>query len=155
MTNTLALVLLGLALAIIAGLGAYAYTLWKEVQRRKAFHEEERQRAHRNCLENLEMVASALAQEQVDITEGSWRCKVLLEILDQSLTERPDFQAFDEVHRRTSHLHTHSARQSLSPRDRMREDSERLAVEKEFREPVLKAAAAVVEFRRGWPESLH
>ncbi|MCL7939007.1 DUF2489 domain-containing protein [Halomonas sp. ATCH28] len=155
MTNTLALMLLGLALATIAGLGAYAYTLWKEVQRRKAFREEELQRAHRNCLENLEMVASALVQEQVDITEGSWRCKVLLEILDQKLTERPDFQAFDEVHRRTRHLHTHSARQALSPRDRFREDRERLAVEEEFREPVLKAAAAVVEFRRGWPGSLH
>lgn len=155
MTNTLALMLLGLALAIIAGLGAYAFTLWKEVQRREAFREEELQRAHRNCLENLEMVASALVQEQVDITEGSWRCKVLLEILDQTLTERPDFQAFDEVHRRTRHLHTHSARQALSPRDRIREDRERLAVEEEFREPVLKAAAAVMAFRRGWPDSLH
>ncbi|MGM0983956.1 MAG: DUF2489 domain-containing protein [Pseudomonadota bacterium] len=155
MSTTLAVTLLGLAVAIIVGLGAYAYTLWKEVRRRKAFREEELQRAHRNCLENLEIVAAALAQDQVDITEGSWRCKVLLEILDETLTERPDFQAFDEVHRRTRHLHTHSARQALSPRDRMREDRERLAVEEEFREPVLKAAAAVVEFRRGWPGSLH
>lgn len=155
MSSTLALTLLGLALALIAGLGAYAFTLWKEVRRRKAFREEELQRAHQNCLENLGMVASALVQEQVDITEGSWRCKVLLEILDQRLTERPDFRAFDEVHQRTRHLHTHSARQALSPRDRAQEDRERLAVEKEFREPVLKAAAAVMEFRRGWPGSLH
>lgn len=155
MTQTLALILLGLGLAIVAGLGAYAFTLWKEVQRRKAFRQDELRRAHDNCLENLEMVASALAQEQVDITEGSWRCKVLLEILDQSLTERPDFQAFDEVHRRTRHLHTHTARKALSPKERFREDRERLAVEEEMREPVLKAAAAVIEFRRGWPDSLH
>jgi len=155
MSNTLALILLGLALAVIGGLSVYAYTLWKEVQKRKAFREEENRRAHQNCLENLEMVASALVQQQVDITEGSWRCKVLLEILDEKLTERPDFQAFDEVHRRTRHLHTHSARQALTPRDRFREDRERLAVEDELREPVLKAAAAVVEFRRGWPDSLH
>jgi hypothetical protein len=46
------------------------------------FRAEEEQRAHDNCLENLEMVASALLQEQVDVTEGAWRCKVLLEILD-------------------------------------------------------------------------
>ncbi|TDO13922.1 MULTISPECIES: DUF2489 domain-containing protein [Halomonas] len=155
MTTTLALILLALALAIIAGLGTYAFSLCKEVKRRKAFREEERQRAHHNCLENLEIVAAALAQDQVDITEGSWRCKVLLEILDEKLTERPAFQAFDEVHRRTRHLHTHTARQALDPRDRAREDRERLTVEEEFREPVLKAAAAVVEFRRGWPENLH
>ncbi|MEQ6917563.1 DUF2489 domain-containing protein [Halomonas aquatica] len=155
MTDTLALILVGLGLAIIAGLGAYAFKLWKEVQRRQDFQKNELRRAHDNCLENLELVASALAQEQVDITEGAWRCKVLLEILDQNLTQRPDFQAFEEVHRRTRHLHTHSARKALSPRERMQEDRERLVVEDEMREPVLKAATAVIEFRRGWPDSLH
>jgi len=155
MNPTLAIILFGLGLAIIAGLGAYAFTLWKEVRRRRNFQEEELRRAHENCLENLEMVASALAQEQVDITEGSWRCKVLLEILDQDLTQRPDFQAFDEVHRRTQHLHTHAARKALSPKARFQEDRERLTVEDEMREPVLKAATAVIEFRRGWPGSLH
>ncbi|MBB3191843.1 DUF2489 domain-containing protein [Halomonas cerina] len=148
MTTTTALILLGLALALVAGLGAYAVTLWREVRRRRDFRDEERRRAHDNCLENLELVASALLQEQVDITEGAWRCKVLLEILDPRLIERPDFAAFGEVHGRTRHLHTHSARQALSPRERFQEDRERLAVEDELREPILKAAAAAVAFRR-------
>lgn len=155
MTTTTALVLFALALAVVAGLGAYAVTLWREVRRRRAFREEELRQAHANCLENLELVASALLQEQVNITEGAWRCKVLLEILDPRLVERPDFVAFAEVHGRTRHLHTHSARQALSPRDRFREDRERLSVEEEFREPVLKAAAAALAFRRAWPDSLH
>lgn len=155
MNLTLALILLGLGLAIIAGLGAYAFTLWKEVRRRRTFREEELRRAHDNCLENLELVASALVQEQVDITEGAWRCKVLLEILDQDLTQRPDFQAFEEVHRRTRHLHTHDARKALTPKARFQEDRERLDVEDELRKPVLKAAAAVLELRRGWPDSRH
>ncbi|WP_163557521.1 DUF2489 domain-containing protein [Halomonas sp. NO4] len=155
MTTTTALILLALALAIIAGLGAYAFTLWREVRRRQAFREDELRRAHENCLENLEMVASALVQEQVEVTEGAWRCKVLLEILDPGLIERPDFRVFGEVYARTSHLHTHSARHALSPRDRMREDRERLAVEDELRQPVLQAAQAVLVFRRHWPDSLH
>ncbi|WP_163575887.1 DUF2489 domain-containing protein [Halomonas faecis] len=155
MTTTTALILLALGLAIIAGLGAYAVTLWREVRRRRAFHRDEQRQAHQNCLENLEMVASALLQEQVDITEGAWRCKVLLEILDPRLIERDDFRVFGELYARTSHLHTHSARQALAPRDRMREDKERLAVENELREPVLEAAQAVLVFRRDWPASLH
>jgi hypothetical protein len=155
MTTTTALILLALGLAIIAGLGAYAFTLWQEVRRRAVYREEELRRAHENCLESLERVAAALLQEQVDVTEGAWRCKVLLEILDPRLAERPDFQAFGEVHARTQHLHTHSARKALMPRERMREDRERLTVEAELRQPVLKAAAAVLEFRRGWPGSLH
>lgn len=155
MTTTTALILLALGLAIIAGLGAYAYTLWQEVRRRDAWRQDELRRAHENCLENLEMVAAALLQEQVDITEGSWRIKVLLEILDPRLSERPDFQPFGDVHARTRHLHTHSARKALTPRERMREDRERLEVEAELRQPVLDAARAVLEFRRGWPDSLH
>ncbi|MCE8014022.1 DUF2489 domain-containing protein [Billgrantia desiderata] len=155
MTTTTALILLAVGLAIIAGLAAYAYTLWKEVQRREAFREDELRRAHENCLANLEIVASSLLQEQVDITEGAWRCKLLLDILDPSLLERPDFQAFAEVHARTQHLHTHSARKELAPRDRMREDRERLEVEAEWRQPVLAAAQEVLKFRRDWPGRLH
>ncbi|MDR5865705.1 DUF2489 domain-containing protein [Halomonas koreensis] len=155
MSHTAALILLAIGLAIVAGLGAYAATLWREVRRRRAFREEELRRAHENCLENLELVASALMQQQVDITEGAWRCKTLLDILDPSLVERPEFQAFGEVHGRTRHLHTHSARQALTPKERFREDRERLGVEDEMREAVLEAAAAVLRFRRDWPGSLH
>lgn len=155
MTTTSALILLGVGLAIIAGLAAYAFTLRRELRRRRAFREEEERRARDNCLENLEMVASALLQEQVDVTEGAWRCKVLLEILDPRLLERPAFQAFGEVHARTRHLHTHSAREALTPRERLREDNERLVVEDEMREAILEAARAALAFRRDWPGSLH
>ncbi len=155
MTTMTALALAGLGLAIIAGLGAYAFTLWKEVRRREIARQEEEQRARDNCLENLEMVASALLQEQVDVTEGCWRCKVLLEILEPSLLERDAFRPFGEVHARTRHLHTHEARRALSPKERFKEDKERLAVEEEMREAVLEAARAALVFRRDWPASLH
>ncbi|RAW08974.1 DUF2489 domain-containing protein [Halomonas elongata] len=149
------MILLGLGLAIVAGLGVYAYVLWREVRRRQAFREEELRRAHDNCLENLELVANALQQGQVDITEGAWRCKTLLDILDPSLVSRPEFLAFAEVHERTRHLHTHSARQALTPRARFQEDRERLKVEDEWRDEVIKAASHALVFRRGWPDSLH
>ncbi|MGR4068124.1 DUF2489 domain-containing protein [Billgrantia sp. C5P2] len=155
MTTTTALILLAVGLAIVAGLAAYAFTLWQEVKRRSAFREEELRRAHENCLSNLEIVASSLLQEQVDITEGAWRCKLLLDILDPDLIERPGFQAIGEVYARTQHLHTHSARKQLAPRDRMREDRERLEVEAEWRQPVLEAAEEILRFRRSWPDGLH
>ncbi|MGJ7456833.1 DUF2489 domain-containing protein [Halomonas sp. RA08-2] len=155
MTTTTALVLIGIGLVIIAGLAAYAYTLRQEVRRRQDFREEEERRARDNCLENLEMVASSLLQEQVDVTEGAWRCKVLLEILDPRLMERDTFRPFGEVHARTLHLHTHEARRALTPKERFKEDRERLAVEEELREAVLGAADAVLELKRNWPGSLH
>lgn len=155
MTTTTALVLTGIGLVIITGLAAYAYTLRKEVLRRQAFREDEERRARENCLDNLEMVASSLLQEQVEVTEAAWRCKVLLEILDPRLMERESFRPFGEVHERTRHLSTHQARSELTPKERFKEDRERLAVEEELRESVRSAATAVLEFRRNWPASLH
>ncbi|MDR5858619.1 DUF2489 domain-containing protein [Halomonas eurihalina] len=155
MSTTTALILMGLGLAIVAALGAYAYVLWREVRRRQAFREEELRRAHDNCLENLELVANALQQGQVDITEGAWRCRALLDILDPTLVSRPEFRAFAEVHERTRHLHTHSARQALTPKARFQEDRERINVEDEWRDEVIKAASSALVFRRGWPDSLH
>lgn len=155
MTETTAWLLLLVALILIAGLAGYAYSLWREVGRRKRFREEEVQRANRNCLESLDGLARAMLAEQVDLTEGSLRCKVLLEIIDPRLIERNAFQVFAEVHRRTSHLHTHSARAALTPRERLGEDRERLAVEADLRQEVLAAAQAVLDFKQRWPASLH
>lgn len=155
MNTATSLILLVVGVAIIVGLAAYAFSLRKEVKRREAYRVDEDRRAHQNSLENLDYVVSALVQEQVDITEASWRCKVLLEIIDPSLTERPEFQAFAEVYQRTQHLKTHSARKELSPRERMQEDKERLIVEDEMRPAVLAAAAEVIKWRSKGPASLH
>ncbi len=155
MSSTVALLLFVVAVLIIAGLVVYAHKLRTEVKRREAFRLEEERRAQQNSLENLDYVVSALVQEQVDITEGSWRCKVLLEIVDPSLSERPEFQAFADVYSRTRHLKTHSARKQLTPRERMQEDKERLAVEDEMRPAVLAAAAEVIKWRAKGPSALH
>ncbi|WP_417422163.1 DUF2489 domain-containing protein [Halomonas sp.] len=155
MNSISALVALALALAVIVGLSIYALNLRKEVKRREAFRIDEDRRAQQNSLENLDYVTSALIQEQVEITEGAWRCKVLLEIVDPSLTERPDFQAFADVYNRTRHLKTHSARAKLTPRERMAEDKQRLAVEDEMRPAVLAAAEAVIKWRAKGPSALH
>lgn len=155
MNTPLAIGLAALALLIIAGLSGYAWSLWREVKRREAFRAEEVRRAHEQCLEGLDAVARAMLSEQVDITEGALRCKVMLDIIDPRLVERDAFRVFAEVHARTSHLHTHSARQALSPRERFQEDKQRLAVEDELKPSALVAARAVLEFKARWPESLH
>lgn len=155
MNSTVALVLLAVAIVVIVGLCFYAWSLRKEVGRREAYRRDEDARAQQNSLENLDYVASALVQEQVDITEGAWRCKVLLEIIDPSLTEKTEFKAFAEHYSRTQHLNTHSARQQLSARERMREDKERLIAENEMREDVLEAARAVLRWRSKGKNALH
>lgn len=154
MSEITAWLLLGAAAIVVVGLGSYALTLWREVKRREAFRRDEIRRANDNCLESLGMIASAMLVEQVDLIEGSLRCKVLLEIIDPGLLDRPEFRVFGEVHQRTGHLHTHSARQALTPRERLQEDRQRLAVEDELQGSVREAAGAVLDFKQRWPASL-
>jgi hypothetical protein len=155
MSETAAWLLLGAGVIAVIALGGYAMVLWREVKRREALKKAEVQRANDNCLQSLELIATAMLNEQVDSIEGSLRCKVLLEIIEPALVARSSFQVFAEVHQRTSHLHTHSARRELSPRERMREDRERLVVEDELRDSILQAAHAVLDFKQRWPTSLH
>ncbi|MFC3285392.1 DUF2489 domain-containing protein [Litchfieldella rifensis] len=155
MSEMTAMILLGIALVFLAGLGAYACSLWQEVRRREAFKRDEIRRANEKCLASLDAIARAMLQEQVDLTEGALRCKVLLEIIEPALMERPCFHVFGMMHARTAHLHTHSARKALSRRARMKEDRERLAIEDEYRSDLFDAAKAVRELTSGWPEGLH
>lgn len=146
MSSTTALILLVIALILVAGLTWYALRLWGEVRRRRVFRREEDRRARQNSLENLEIVASALLQNQVDITEAAWRCRTLLDIIELERVDQPDLKAFAEVHARTQHLHTHSARMALTPKARREEDRERLAVEAEMHDAVIESAKAALQY---------
>ncbi|MCI0511218.1 uncharacterized protein DUF2489 [Chromohalobacter marismortui] len=143
--------LVALAVLVVAGLIGYAWRLWREVQRREAAREEELARAHRNCLESLEAIATAMLGDQVDLVEGALRCKVMLDIIDPALLDREGFKVFDEIHRRTAHLHTHSSRQDLSAKQRFAEDRERIALQEERYTALHEAARQVLTFKREWP----
>lgn len=155
MSLSLAVVFFIAGAVIIGTLAIYAARLRQEVKRREAFRREEDTRAITNSLENLDYVTKALVQGQVEITEGAWRCKVLLEIIEPSLASREEFSAFSEVYSRTQHLKTHSARSQLTPRERMAEDKERLQVESDMRKSVIQAAKAVIQWRSHDGKTLH
>nr|WP_298372441.1 DUF2489 domain-containing protein [uncultured Halomonas sp.] len=150
MSEVLAWGLLGVAVIVVVALAGYALKLLREVKRRQAFREDEIRRANNNCLESLEMIAQAMLADQVDLIEGSLRCKVLLEIIDPALLERRAFSPFGEVYQRTAHLHTHSARRALTPRERFKEDRERITVEQSLQDDIRTAASAVLDFKRQW-----
>nr|WP_298415297.1 DUF2489 domain-containing protein [uncultured Halomonas sp.] len=153
MSEVLAWGLLGIAVIVIVALAGYALKLLREVKRRQAFREDEIRRANDNCLESLEMIAQAMLADQVDLVEGSLRCKVLLEIIDPALLERASFTPFAKVYQRTAHLHTHSARSALTPRERFKEDRERIAVEQALHDDIHEAASAVLDFKQQWVTS--
>jgi len=150
MSLSLAAGLFALAILVIGLLVTYAWRLWREVERRKAFRADEIARANQNCIDSLNALSQAMVDRQVDMVEGALRCKVLLDIIDNRLVERDSWQVLREVQAEAEPLHTHQARRELSPRERHREDLTREAIARRYDHKLHLAAIELQAFCRDW-----
>jgi len=146
-----AVIWLTAAVALIIPLAGYALHLHFEAKRQVALaaekHEHERLQARANILENLSLLAKAIEDEQVNLTEGCLRVRVFLDLLDEGIhVHNLDFDVFDKVYQQTKHLATHKARSELASEEITKQDKEREAVEKEFSLPIQQAAIKLASF---------
>jgi len=139
-----------LAILIIVGLSIYAWRLWVEVKRRRAFRVAEIDRANQNCIDSLIALSQAMVERQMDMVEGALRCKVLLDIIDNRLVDREAWRVLGEVQVEAEQLHTHQARRELSPRERHREDLQRKALAQRHDHRLHLAAIELQVFCREW-----
>lgn len=153
MSLSLAAGLSVLAILIIVSLAAYAWRLWREVERRKAFRADEIARANQNCIDSLSALSQAMVERQVDMVEGALRCKVLLDIIDNRLVERETWRVLGEVQSEAESLHTHQARRELSPRERHREDLAREEIAQRHDHRLHLAAIEIQAFCQDWTQT--
>lgn len=151
MTVETAAILLAAAIAFLIPLAGYALHLHLEAKRQVGLaaeaHEKERQQARSNLLENLEVLARAVQDEQVNPTEGCLRIRVLLDLLDEGgHVLREDLVIFDRVHQKANHLATHQARSDLSHEEREQQDQERRALEEQYEAEIKAGAQALRQF---------
>ncbi|RKR06122.1 uncharacterized protein DUF2489 [Kushneria sinocarnis] len=130
------LLLLILAVVIVFALAAYAWSLHRELARRRQAWLSERDRARDYCFESLDVIGRAVLADQVDLVEGCIRISVMLDILGQEFDPQGEFAIFDRIRQRTEHLHTHEARAQLTPGERLREDRDRLHIAADERDAV-------------------
>lgn len=147
--------LLIVGLLIIMGLGVYIVVLLRELKRREALRRDEVRRAQENCLENLDVIARAMLVDQVDLVEGCLRCRVMIDIFEPELLADAKFRIFQYIADKAAHLHTHQAREALSPRERMQEDRERLQLTALNREQIRAGAQHVLALVKSRQERSH
>ena len=140
-----ATILLTAAIALLIPLAGYALHLHLEAKRQaglaEATHKRERLQARENILNNLLLLARALEDEQVNLTEGCLRIRVFLDLLDEGVhIYNTDFFVFDVVYQKVKHFATHKERTDLAPAVRQQQDEERELIEQEFQHQVQKAA---------------
>jgi len=151
MTAQSAAILLAAAIAFLIPLAGYALHLHLESKRQVALAKEnlekERKKARSNLLENLEVLARAIEDGQMNPTEGCLRVRVLLDLLDEGgHVMREDLVIFDQIHQKAKHLATHQAREDLPRKEKETQDQERRALEEQFEAQIKSGATALRHF---------
>lgn len=145
MTNVTLSILIAAAVTIIVGLAVYAWRLQRQVwqqQRQQAQQQAEQQQrdAERTAyvLDSLRILSANVIDENLNLSEATIRCKVLVDALSLSEAERQPYQILETVFEQVQHFDTHAARKALSREERKRQDEAREAVERQY-EAELKA----------------
>jgi Protein of unknown function (DUF2489) len=145
-------VLIIVAAVIVIGLAFYAFTLTRKVRlleekRRQdaAVMEAElnQQRTYRN--KSIQIIAQGiLSSDQLSLTEGAIRIRVLMDGLDVDESVREEFNAFYQLSDATSHIPILEEWKKLKLKQRMAYDSERVQLESDHKEFVEDAAKRIL-----------
>ncbi len=144
-------VLVAIAAVIVIGLAFYAFSLTRKV---KALEEKRRQdalameaelsqqRTHRN--RSIQIIAQGILTDQLSLTEGAIRIRVLMDGLDVDVSVREEFNAFYQLSDATSHIPILEEWKKLKLKQRMAYDSERVKLESDHKEFVEDAAKRIL-----------
>ena len=149
--NLLALLggLIVLVLALIAGHLLYKVYRLKQRQARRLAEQEQAnlsaQQAQRERLnKSIQIIAQAVQQQELSLTEASLRISVLLDNLDVGREVKDEFSAFYQLRGLTEHIPILDAWQQLSRKAQNDFDIERLNHEATYNDFVLDATKRII-----------
>lgn len=142
------------AVVVIVSLSLYAMKLTQKVKEQdlqqkeiEARYEQKKNEQQAYIVESLQVIsASALAQE-LNLSEATIRCKMLLEGLDLPEQEREPYSVLEEVYHHLKNFDTHEARKKLSPAQRKQQDKERVAIEQKYKPELLSCFGLLKQFK--------
>ena len=132
-----------IGIALIAGLCWFIKTKMNalNVIKEKQLQQEKQKAEKRDyLLESIKVITTAMLEEQVELSEGCIRIKVLIDHLDASLHEQESFKIFEKMYRETEHMPTHEARKQTDKNFIHKLDQQRYALEKKYRDEIHQAA---------------
>lgn len=151
----IAALLVGLGIALIAGLAFYAGKLLSQLNAQKAQLKalkikKDKTRAERvdNIMASVHTIALAVEQQQCDLSEGVIRLTNLLDVLPLSpaINFAETYPNIYELHDKIRTFATHEARNALTKKERRAEDHEREAIEAMYESAIIGEVAALRDF---------
>tara|TARA_R110001599_G_C12098633_1_gene646828 strand:+ start:322 stop:789 length:468 start_codon:yes stop_codon:yes gene_type:complete len=152
MTQATLWILIAISTSIAFFLLFYILKLWRKVKQLEAAKAEIENKQTKSLNdfkleagESIKVIAQCMIDEQVDLSEGSIRIKVLLDHIAPELHENSTFSIFSKMYAATEHMPTHEARKQADKELIRKLDKERHILEKENKTDILNAAKALLQ----------
>lgn len=141
--------LIVVVLAAVAGCLVYKVYRQQKMRAEKLKEQEETNQQNQfnqrmNINKSIQILAQALHNNELTLTEASIRISGLLESLDVSDDVKTEYSAFFQLRDKTSHIPYLEAWQSLSNTEQRKFDRERLQQEAVFNDFVMDAAKRIL-----------
>lgn len=140
----LGLVIIIVLLAFIRKQYRHLEKLKNEQQALQQSSQAEQNSLRLDVLESIKVIGMVMLDDQVEISEGCIRIKVLLDNLDPALHEQEPFEIFSVVTAKLAHMPTHDARKQVDKKFIRKLDKQRFQIEQEHREQVRAATKALL-----------
>ena len=126
------------AAIIIIVLSSYALILFRKVKQMEAERSETERRIlakqteqRATIQQSIQVIAANVINEDLNLSEATIRCKMLLDALLLNEEQRKPFQILEQVFNQVKDFDTHQARRTLSQEERHQQDEQRDRIEKE------------------------
>ena len=138
------------ALLSVLALTLYAALLWRKVWQRRRQALTQTQARQVMLIDQLEVLARAMVQGQVNVTEGALRLAALLDLLVVPPQQQVDLAAIHRLAEDAASLAIGARRQALPRPERRAQDQRRQALEAEQGEAVVNAAGRLLVALPRW-----
>lgn len=147
MTTTIQWLLIGAGLLICLGLVWFILRQLRVLRNARQVRLERESRQIRQRLylvESVRVLARSMLEDQIELSEGCIRIKVLLDNLAPELHQDPRFQIFQTMYDAMAHMPTHEVRQQTDKRFVRKLDHQRYSLEREHRQAIRVAAETLL-----------
>jgi len=148
------MVLFGLAITVVLVLLVIAVRLLRQVRQQTAQNTLKQQALAQKqaektiyLVESLQMIANNVLANDLNLSEASIRCKVLLDALMLPAEAREAFEVLDEVYQHLRVFATHEERKKLTAAERKAQDNNRIDIEGRYRQQLLGCFQQLVKFQ--------
>jgi hypothetical protein len=100
----------------------------------------------KEIIQSIQVLAQAMIENQMELSEGCIRIRVLLDYIHPQLIEQAPFDIFDIMYRGTEHMPTHDERQKTDKHFVNKMDIQRYKLEREHQNQILAASKALRAF---------